>query len=255
MGYLFGVFFTFAMTSLGIYDYYSMMCLRNFVTVCCLAILSSFFAPDTRAECSRDSVQLVTGGLKAEANMSGYVFPDLSSDVVHADPGFGGTFGGFVFFDFHRHFGLQMEWLYHVRMAHVHQPGHKGLLFYAGFEVPLYWSVQWTFNRCDRVFLLFGPTVEYGYKAQIFEDGESIDLYKKDDETQLSAMKDVSMGWSFVFGYEFRFGLQVQLSCKMGFYNILDANRSEVEAYPYSLSAGLAYRFGAMRGRGGAHGK
>ena len=79
------------MTSLGMYDYYSMMCLRNFVTVCCLAILSSLFAPDTRAECSRDSVQLVTGGLKAEANMSGYVFPDLSSDVVHADPGFGGS--------------------------------------------------------------------------------------------------------------------------------------------------------------------
>ena len=39
------------------------------------------------------------------------------------------------------------------------------------------------------------------------------------------------------------------------FYNILDANRSEVEAYPYALSAGLAYRFGAMRGKGGRNGQ
>lgn len=229
---------------------------RRLLFVAWFLLLSFLLFPqEGKAGCSHDSVRLVTGGLKGEANLSGYFFPALSRDMVHVDPGFGGTFGGFVFFDFHRHFGLQMEWLYHVRMAYVHQQDHKGQLFYAGFEVPLYWSVQWVLDRCDRIFLLFGPTVEYGYKAQIFEKNDVIDLYRKDDETQLSAMKDVSMGWSLAFGYEFRFGLQVQVSCKVGFYNILDANRSEVEAYPYALSAGLAYRFGAMRGKGGRNGR
>ncbi|MDE5543974.1 MAG: hypothetical protein K2I83_01000, partial [Bacteroidales bacterium] len=78
-------------------------------------------------------------------------------------------------------------------------------------------------------------------------------LYKKDDDTELSAMQNNSMGWVVMAGYEFPFGLQLNIAYKGAFYNVLDANRTEVGAYPYTLSIGAAYRFGltAPKRKGG----
>lgn len=205
-----------------------------------------------------DSVRLVTGGIKAETNVSGLFFPGVSPEVVDVEAGAGATVGGFIFFDFHPRFGLQMELLYHVRTAKamVSGPeGQGGSIFYAGCEVPFYFAVQWRLAHCGRLFLHFGPTVEFGYVARIWENGRAIDLYAKDEETELSAMKDLSMGWALAFGYEFRFGLQLHAVSRLGFYNLLDAGRSHISAYPYAFSVGVSYRFGALAGKGGRHGR
>lgn len=213
------------------------------------------FFSSLQAAC-RDSVRLVTGGIKVEANASGYIMPDVSKEIAEVSPGPGATLGGFVFFDFHKHFGLQMELLYHLRTARMFQytsssEAHAGDFLYAGCEVPFYLIVHWALRDCSRFYLAVGPTVEFGYYAQVKSGENRFDLYKKDDETQLSAMQDVNMGFGLSVGYEFAFGLQLNLACKVSCYNILDEHRSEVSAYPYSLSAGVAYRFGLDKGKGG----
>ncbi len=223
-------------------------------------LLALFFPSCLQAGCSRDSVRLVTGGVKAEVNASGYFLPGVSREVVDIHPGSGASAGGFIFFDFHRHFGLQMEWLFHLRTSEMNRDIHSGDVshghfLYAGMEVPFYFVVHWDMPDCSRLYLCAGPTVDFGYFAKVRENGQWIDLYEKNDETELSAMQDVSMGLGIVFGYEFDFGLQINISAKTTGYNVLDEHRTEVGAYPYSVSAGLAYRFGVVKGGRGRHGR
>lgn len=191
-----------------------------------------------------DSIKVITGGIKLEANASAYIITNVPSTVAKTTPGMGASIGGFVFFDIHRHVALQIEVLYHFRQNSVLQQGNQGTLLYLGVEVPFYVMGQWCFGNGSRLFVGTGPNADFGYYAVIKSKNEKFDLYQKDNETELSAMQNTSMGWAVMIGYEFCFGLQLNLAYKGGFYNVLDDHRTHIGSYPYSLSAGVAYRFG-----------
>ncbi|MCM1170344.1 MAG: PorT family protein [Bacteroides sp.] len=197
------------------------------------------------AACPADSGRVVSGGIKAEANSFAYKMT-VPPEVAKTIPGTGFSVGGFVFFNLHRHIALQIDVFYHFKTASVEQQGNKGHLTYLGMEIPFYVMAQWKFGNCSRLYVGTGPNVEFGYHAVIKSHGEKFDLYKKDEETELSAMQNTSMGWALMAGYEFAFGLQLNVAFKGGFYNVLDANRTEVGCYPITLSAGVAYRFGLL---------
>ena len=207
------------------------------------------------ASCPSDSGQVVTvtGGLKVEANDFAYILKGVPSSAAKTTPGVGCSVGGFVFFDIHKSLALQIDLFYHFRQTKVEQQGNTGDLYSLSVELPFYVMGQWRFKDCSRLYLGTGPTVEFGYYAVIKGQGGTFDLYQKDDETELSAMQNTSMGWAILLGYEFAFGLQLNVTYKGGFYNVLDANRTEVGAYPCALSLGVGYRFGltAPKNKGG----
>ena len=205
------------------------------------------------ASCPPDSGRVVSGGIKVEANAFAYLMTGVSPQVAKTTPGAGVSIGGFVFFNIHKHFALQIDVLYHFKQAYTEQHGIKANLRYLSVEIPFYVMGQWRFKDCSRLFVGTGPDVDFGYYAVLESNGEKFDLYKKDDDTELSAMQNNSMGWVVMAGYEFPFGLQLNIAYKGAFYNVLDANRTEVGAYPYTLSIGAAYRFGltAPKRKGG----
>ncbi len=198
------------------------------------------------AVCPADSGRVVSGGIKVEVNDFSYLLTGVSPEVARTVPGIGSSIGGFVYFNLHKNIALQLDVLYHFKTALVERQGGKGHLTYLGIEVPFYVMGQWRFGNCSRLYVGTGPNVEFGYHAVICSNGEKFDLYKKDDDTELSAMQNTSMGWVVTVGYEFAFGLQFNITYTGGFYNVLDANRTEVGCYPMTFRAGVAYRFGLL---------
>ncbi|MDE7338449.1 MAG: class I tRNA ligase family protein, partial [Bacteroidales bacterium] len=155
------------------------------------------------ASCPPDSGRVVTGGIKAEANAFAYLMTGVSPQVAKTTPGAGVSIGGFVFFDIHKHLALQIDIFYHFKQAHTEQHGIKANLRYLSVELPFYVVGQWRFKDCSRLFVGTGPDVDFGYYAVLESKGEKFDLYKKDDDTELSAMQNNSMGWAIMAGYEF----------------------------------------------------
>lgn len=213
-----------------------------------LVVLLLFSIPQllpAREKNSRDSVKIVTGGLHLDFNYSGFATRHLSPESGKLRMGPGASLGGFVFFDIHRYFAMQFDWILHLKTSQLQVPGSGGTLVFAGSEFPLTMMTQWQFPSQDRIYLGLGPSVFFGYYASLWgQDGSHYDLYRKDNPQQEVTLHYVSMGFGITIGYEFRFGLQVNASYKLGFYNLADPNRTSIRVYPHTWMVGVGYRFG-----------
>lgn len=168
----------------------------------------------------------------------------------------GASLGGFVFFDIHRYFAMQFDWILHLKTSRVQAGGKPGNLVFAGSEFPLTLMVQWQMPGCHRMYFGLGPSTFVGYYASLWtSDGMRYDLYEKSNPEQEVILHYVSMGFGFNLGFEFNFGLQINASYKLGCYNMTDANRTPVRAYPHTVMVGVGYRFGLEDRKGVRHAK
>lgn len=184
---------------------------------------------------------ITTWGVKAEANLSGFIVSGTS--LVDSEMGFGGTGGGFVNIQLSEHFALQGELLYHFKSSQFDRQDIKGDYQYWGMEIPFYAVYLRELRNNGRIYAGIGPYAEFGFSAELKRNNEKIDLYEKDDATEVSAMNDFNSGFGVMLGYEFPCGIQLNVGYKISITNILDANSSSLTLLPNAVSIGVGYRF------------
>lgn len=232
------------------------MNVRRLLLLFLCSLCGSVQALSVSEKYDRDSVKVVTGGMHIDLNYSGYATRHLSSLDGHLSMGPGASLGGFIFFDIHPYFAMQFDWILHLKTSRLQIPESPGTMVFAGSEFPLTLLAQWKFPSSHRIYFGLGPSVFFGYYASLWsKDGSHYDLYQKNNPQQEVTLNYISMGFGLTLGFEFNFGLQVNASYKMGCYNMTDANRTPVRAYPHTVMIGVGYRFGLIEKNSQRHGR
>ena len=191
---------------------------------------------------SQSYAQGISGGIKANANMSNFILSDL--DGMKSKLGFGATVGGFGKIEFSENFALQPELLLHFKTSkmEVKASGKETDFQYFGVEIPVYAVGQ--VNLGDgKGFIGIGPYLGLGIDARYKASGmDDVELYKEYGG-QKSDMQRFDFGAGAMFGYEFSNRIQIVANYKIGFIDALNANKDNASMLNQTVSLGLGYRF------------
>ena len=189
------------------------------------------------------SSQTISGGIKVEANTSGFILNDM--DNMKSKLGVGATIGGFGTIEFNKNFALRQEMLLHYKSSIMEEKttGSETDYQYFGIEIPLYAVGQFAIGN-GKGFVGVGPYVGIGIDARYKADGENdIKLYKEIENTGKSNMQRWDIGAGIMLGYEASNKLQINASYKIGFLDALDAGKDNATMLNQTISLGLAYSF------------
>ena len=183
----------------------------------------------------------LSGGIKAEANLSTFILSDMPD--TKSNMNIGSTFGVFVKFDLSKHFAIQEDILASYKTLMLEQENVKSDYHYWGMEINIYALGQWKLKGNDRIYLGVGPCTEYGISADLETKGTKTDMYKEDPVTGKAPMTKLNIGAGLMIGYEFSCRIQMNAGYRIGFTNILDAGNDNSSMFPSKLSLGIGYRF------------
>lgn len=203
---------------------------------------ASIQAQDLNAVQEKGQKIRLTGGVIAESNLSGFIYSGI--DDGNADMGMGAGLGGFLNLGISKSFSIQGEMTFQYKSSDFTLGRQSGDYRYWGVEIPMYVFYHFMLPKGNQLFIGVGPYTNFGLGASYKKDGEKIDVYEKDKNTGLPAMKDSDTGFGVKIGYEFTLGLQISASYKASVTNIIDANSSKAKMHPQVISLGIAYRFG-----------
>ncbi len=181
------------------------------------------------------NAQNISGGIKAEANLSNFILTDM--DNMKSKMGIGASLGGFAKFDLTENFAIQPELLFHFQTSKMENKitGNDRDYQYFGMEIPVYAMGQWKNSSDGRFYAGVGPYVGVGFDAR--NTDPTYKLYK---ENELQA-------WDFGFGaqvgYEFANGIQINAGYKIGVIDALDAGKDDATMLPQRISLGVGFRF------------
>ncbi len=181
------------------------------------------------------NAQTISGGVKADAGMSGLLFkktPDTKSNL-----GFGGSAGGFLKLELSENFAIQPELLLQFKNSKLESKSTKLKTDYQyfGLQLPVYALGQFNLGS-GKFYAGAGPYIRYGFSAKQKLDGNKIDLYKD------KIMKRFDFGAGVLVGYEFSNKIQINAGYKMGFADLNKA-KGDAETRNHELSLGIGYRF------------
>ena len=179
------------------------------------------------------NAQTISGGIKADANMSGFILSDL--DGQKSKMGFGASLGGFAKVDLHQNFAIQPELLFHFQTSKYEVGNVERDYEYWGVEIPVYAMFQHTDFSSNRFYAGVGPYIGYGFSAK-YKDPD-YKLYKED------AMQPWDFGFGAQVGYEFSNGIQINAGYKIGVIDALDRGKDNATMLPHKISLGVGYRF------------
>ncbi|KAA6312159.1 hypothetical protein EZS27_036858 [termite gut metagenome] len=186
---------------------------------------------------TQSNAQSISGGIKADANLSNFLLSDMNN--VESNMKFGASLGGFMKIDFSETFALQPELLFHYKSSEMKLGGGATDYEYWSAEIPIYAMGQFTAGN-GRFYVGIGPYVGLGFSAK-YKTGD-IDLYEKNDNDE-SAMNRWDFGGGAIVGYEFGGGIQINASYKIGFLDMMDAGRDNASMNTNTISLGIGYRF------------
>ncbi len=186
------------------------------------------------------SAQEVSGGIKANANMSNFILSDL--DNLESNLGVGASLGGFMKVEFGEHFAIQPELMFHFKSSEVKSTtGSKTDDYqYFGAEIPVYAVAQMNLGK-GKGFIGVGPYVGFGFSAKM-KDADT-DLYEKNDITDEAYRNRWDFGAGAILGYEFNNGIMINAGSQIGFINHLDAGKDDATMLPQTISLGVGYKF------------
>lgn len=179
-------------------------------------------------------------GPKVEANASGFFLldtPGTSSQI-----GFGGSAGGFIGFRLGEHFSVQEDILVHYQTSQLKTNGIEADYRNLGVELSFYAVGHWNVGN-NRILVGAGPFVSCGLDAKYDLGNTEIDLYEENAEGE-KPCQPFSVGAAVMLGYEWKCGLQVNASCKVGILDQFDAWKAKATILPYRIGLGAAWRFG-----------
>ena len=204
--------------------------------------------------------KLVTGGLIIGGNMSDFLITrDHHTMASHRR--FGAELGGFIDFTLTKHFAIQPQVIFTAHQNYFAATDTTNGLWSFGMEVPVYFLGR--FGNMQQGYVQFGGGL---FTHFTFADNKG--KYKSADNVPLPANGDTQSekdGYNYselyslhnnhfgicaMVGYEFSFGMQINVQYKIslsdiaGFYS---SNKGKEIAnaliYPHSLSLCLGYRF------------
>ena len=180
-------------------------------------------------------------GLKIEGVGSNFILSNIPN--VKSDMNVGGAFGPYLKLELSKHFALQEDILFTYKSSKLKQNGVDGNFQYFGTEVPFYALGQWETNDKDRFYIGVGPYVAMGLRAKDKIGGVDINLYNNDIGNVQSVWNRIEMGMGSLIGYEFKCGLQINASYKIGLTNVLKDNIGNAKMHTSTASLGLGYHF------------
>lgn len=175
----------------------------------------------------------ISGGIKAEANMSNFILSDMPA--TSSKLGFGASLGGFVKFDISKNFAIQPELLFHFQNSQMEFARFDNDYQYWGVELPVYAMGQWDMGSNSRLYAGVGPYIGVGFDAK-YKDPE-VKLYSDD------VLQPIDFGFGAQIGYEFGNGIQVNAGYKIGVIDALDKGSDNATMLPQRISLGVGYRF------------
>lgn len=180
------------------------------------------------------------GGPKVEANASNFILSDMTG--VKSKINAGVSAGGFFGLRLSEHFSVQEDILFLYQTSQLEQGVSKADFSYIGAELSLYGVGNWQVGN-GRILAGIGPFVGYGIDAKYKIGDNETNLYEKDSNGD-RPFQPFNIGAAVMLGYEFKCGLQINTSYKVGVMNQLDAGKSDASMLPSTVSVGVAYRFG-----------
>lgn len=188
--------------------------------------------------CGQMQAQTISGGIKAELNMSNYLLSDFqaTTSTMKAGP----TLGGFMTIQFSENFALQPEALFHFRQSKMEVGRLEQDWEYWGMEIPIYAVGQMQLGA-GKGYLGFGPYFGLGFDAQ--NTTFDLDLYEKNSVTDKATLKRFDFGLGIMVGYEFNAGVSINAGYKIGLLDMMDAGRDNASMLPQVVSLGVGYRF------------
>lgn len=182
------------------------------------------------------NAQVVSMGVKADANMSNFLLKDIPA--MKSKMGFGASLGGFVKVDFTENFAVQPELLFHFKNSkdEIKLTGIKTDYQYFGAELPVYAIGQMSLGD-GRFYAGVGPYIGFGFDAKSKIGGVKTNLYKND------VLKRFDFGAGVMIGYEFSNRMQINAGYKMGSINTLDTKIGDSKKRNQTINLGVGYRF------------
>ncbi len=184
------------------------------------------------------NAQVISGGIKANANMSNFLLSDMGS--TESNMKVGASLGGFMKMEFSENFALQPELLFHYKSSEMKLGSNKTDYEYWGAEIPIYAVGQMAMGN-GKGFIGVGPYVGFGIDAK-YKTGD-MDLYEKDKVTDKAYLNRWDFGVGVMLGYEFNNGFLVNAGYQMGLIDNLDANKDNATMRNQTISLGVGYKF------------
>lgn len=199
--------------------------------------------------------KLVTGGLFIGGNMSDFLITrDHHTMASHRR--FGAELGGFIDFTLTKHFAIQPQIIFTAHQNYFAATDTTNGLWSFGMEVPVYFLGR--FGNLQQGYVQFGGGIfthftfasnTGKYKSadsnpapQVEQDGHNYN--------ELYSLHNNHFGICATVGYEFTFGMQINVQYKIslsdiaGFYSSNKGKEiADALIYPHSLSLCLGYRF------------
>ena len=192
---------------------------------------------------ANSNAQTISGGIKIEANTSGFILSDMKDMKNQLGPG--AAIGGFGIIEFNENFALRPEVLlqYKNSIMEVKSTGVETDYQYFGVEIPVYAVGQFAFES-GKGFVGVGPYVGFGIDARYKADGaDDINLYKEIGNTGKSNFQRWDVGAGLLLGYEFSNKFQIIAGYKVGFLDVLDAGKDNATMLNHTICLGLAHSF------------
>ncbi len=184
------------------------------------------------------NAQAISGGVKANANMSNFLLTDMGN--AESTMKIGASLGGFMKVEFSENFALQPELMFHYKSSEMKSSENKTDYEYWGAEIPIYAVGQMKMGN-GKGFIGVGPYVGFGLDAK-FKSGD-IDLYGKDEATNKAEMNRWDFGVGAIIGYEFKNGFMINAGYQMGLIDNLDASKDYATMRPQTVSLGVGFKF------------
>ncbi len=174
-------------------------------------------------------------GVLGEVNQSRFLMSNV--DDINGFNGKGMSLGGFAKINLSRHVTLQPEMLLVWQSSSYIYGACEHEYKFFGVEVPLYVLAQFHLSAGDKLFAGIGPYGRLGIGA--WDSAKRSSLYKEGSASAASLQRN-DIGLGAVFGFEFDFGMQVSMSYKVGFLNMLNsANDASMRSQMFSIGLGF----------------
>ncbi len=174
-----------------------------------------------------------TFGVKAGVNMSSNLLYNMEGRTSMKT---GFEVGGFWKHDFGKYFALQPEVAISLQNSDYELGSLRQDYRNWSFDVPVYALGQLTTDEGHRAYIGVGPNFSVCFSGKEKIAGSK--LYKDD-----SLMNRFDVGTSVLVGYEFAFNMQINLSYKYGFFNVLKNPVGDAIMTRNCVTLGIGYRF------------
>ena len=178
----------------------------------------------------------ISGGIKAEANMSNFLLTDL--DAQKSTMKIGPSLGGFMKIELHENFAIQPEMMFFYRNSEMKTGSVKDDFQQWGMQIPVYALGQMDLGT-GKGYVGVGPYVGFGFDSS-YKDAD-VNLYK--EVAGKTPMNRWDFGVGAMVGYEFSNKIQINAGYQIGLINQLDAAKDDAKMRTQTVSLGIGYRF------------